>query len=49
VPEIVGIFLIPRQGVKVGGDQPAQREEVEIAAAGKKTISRMANRKAGMA
>jgi hypothetical protein len=49
MPEIVGDFLIPRQGAEIGGDQPPQREEIEIAAPAKKTISRTANRNAGMA
>lgn len=49
VPEVIGDFLIPRQGAEIRRDQPAQREEVEITAAGEKTISSTANRNAGIA
>ena len=36
MPKVVGHFLIPGQGVKIGGNQPAQREQVVVAAPGKK-------------
>ena len=36
MPEVVGDFLVPRQGAEIGGDEPPQREEIKITAPGKK-------------
>ena len=36
MPKVVGHFLIPGQGVKIGGNQPAKREQVVVASPGKK-------------
>lgn len=48
MPQIIGDFLIPRQRIKVSGNQAAQREQIEIAAA-REDNQRDGNKKAGMA
>lgn len=49
MPQIIGDFLIPRQRIKVSGNQAAQREQIEIAAAREEDNQQDGKQKAGMA